>query len=124
MDRDRATERQSEALQRILLALAAMTGLLDAARFCLPPDTYLALLRPLSAAQEAADQVSPQRNDPGAAALLRRRFVLLCRAIDGLRRRLSLPAHRPFGVPDRKVRVSRIEGLYGARRAIPVPDTS
>ena len=124
MDRDEAIEGQSEALQRILLALAAMTGLIDAARICLPRDIYLALLGPLSAAQAAAERVSPQRNDPVAAARLRRHFLLLCRAIDRLRRRLSLPAQRPVGIPAREVRVSRIEGLYSARRAISVPDTS
>ena len=93
MDWQLAIERNGEGVARILVALAAMAGLLEAAGCRLPQNTYLAVLGPLRAAEAIARQ-PPQANlhNPVAVARLKLRFLVLRRAIDDLMRRLLMPA--------------------------------
>lgn len=126
VDWDGVIERQSEALTRILGALAAMAGLLDAAHCRLPRAVYCAVLGPLRAAEAAARRLSPRadEHDQVGVARLRLRFLVLCRTIDGLRRRRPRPAQDSARQPGLAVAEPRTASQCRARRAVDDPDTS
>lgn len=77
----------------MLVALAALIGLLDARGSALSPDVRGAILRPLRLAERAAQQARSRAapRDPSETARLRLRFLLLCRVTAELLRRLRRP---------------------------------
>ena len=124
MDWHGAIERQADALMRILLALAAMAGLLEASRFGLPPDTYRAVLRSLRAAEAVTLEGQVAGHDPMKTTRLRLRLLLLCRTIADLIRRLLVPASDPVRQVGRELD-RLLTALHSLTRcAIDNPDTS